>query len=112
MDADPSLRRAAPDDYDATYDGGFTDMYVDLSAKRLGLLHELIPGATRFAVLVNPSYPATEAMVADLRVAAAAIGRQIEVVAASTNRKIDAAFASLSQRGIEALLVNLLTRCS
>jgi len=85
---------------------GFTDMHVDLSAKRLGLLHELIPGAARFAVLVNPSYPATEAIVADLRVAAAAIGRQIEVVAASTNREIDAAFASLSQRGIEALLVN------
>jgi len=85
---------------------GFTDMHVDLSAKRLGLLHELTPGASRFALLVNPTYPATESIVADLQSAAAAIGRQIEVFTASTNREIDAAFASLSQRGAEALVIN------
>ncbi len=86
---------------------GVTGMSVDLAAKQLGLLHELLPGATRFAVLVNPkNTPNADAVTRDAQAAAAAIGRQIEVVAATTNSGIDAAFATLVQERADALLVS------
>jgi putative ABC transport system substrate-binding protein len=84
---------------------GVSNMNVELGAKRLGLLHELLPGAVRFAVLVDPTNPNAEPLIADARAAAAAIGLQIEVLTASTNRDIDTAFASLVQRRVGALLV-------
>src|SRR3979411_1161661 len=60
---------------------GISDFGVELAAKRLGLLHELLPGAARFGVLVNPDNPfLTGSFVTELQTAAAAIGRQIEVV--------------------------------
>ena len=71
---------------------GVSNMNVELGAKRLGLLHELLPGAACFAVLVNPTNPNAEFLTRDARAAAAAIGQQIEVLTASTNRDIDAAF--------------------
>jgi putative ABC transport system substrate-binding protein len=77
-----------------------------LGAKRLGLLHELRPGAERFCLLVNPNNPvATEAVTKDVTAAAAVIGRQIEVVTAGSYRDIDAAFAALVQKRADALLV-------
>jgi putative ABC transport system substrate-binding protein len=85
---------------------GVSSMNVELWPKRLGILHELLPGATRFAVLVDPNNPGTDSIVASLRAAAVAIGRQIEVLTASTNRDIDMAFASLAQKRIDALLVS------
>jgi putative ABC transport system substrate-binding protein len=85
---------------------GVTSMNVELGAKRLGLLHELLPGAARFAVLVNPNSPdVTELTIKDAQAAAAAIGREIEVLNAATNREIDAAFASLVAKRVDALLV-------
>jgi putative tryptophan/tyrosine transport system substrate-binding protein len=84
---------------------GVNDIGVDLAAKRLGLLHELLPGASRFAALVDPTSPATESTIAEVTAAALAIGRTIEVVTASTNHEIDTAFASLVQRSIDALWV-------
>ena len=80
-------------------------MNSELMAKRLGLLHEFIPRAARLAALVNPNNAASEGMITDARAAAAAIGRQIEVLTASTNRDIDAAFASLMQKGVDALAI-------
>jgi putative ABC transport system substrate-binding protein len=84
---------------------GVNDIGVDLGAKRLGLLHELLPGASRFAALVDPTNQATESTVAEVTAAASAIGRSIDVVTASTNREIDTAFASLVQKRIDALWV-------
>ena len=81
-------------------------MNGQLTAKRLALLHALLPAATRFAVLVNPGNPRTFAAVtSDAQAAASAIGRQIEVFTAGTNDEIDAAFASLVQQRAEALVV-------
>jgi ABC transporter substrate binding protein len=55
---------------------GVSDIGVELAAKRLGLLHELLPGAARFALLVNPDNPGiTEAFVTEAQTAASAIGR-------------------------------------
>jgi putative tryptophan/tyrosine transport system substrate-binding protein len=86
---------------------GINDFGVEIGAKRLGLLHELLPGAVRFGVLVNPDNPfITESFVAELQTAASAIGRQIEVVAARTNGDIDSAFATLVQNRVDALLIS------
>jgi putative tryptophan/tyrosine transport system substrate-binding protein len=79
-----------------------------LGLKRLGLLHELVPQAKRFGVLVQSDVlsSALEMNVADARTAAAAIGRPLEVLSAGTNRDIDAAFASLPQKQVDALMVS------
>jgi putative tryptophan/tyrosine transport system substrate-binding protein len=84
---------------------GVSVMNVELGGKRFGLLHELLPGAARFAVLVNPNNPLTESFVTDVRTAASAIGRQVELLNASTIGDIDTAFAGLVQNRADALLV-------
>ena len=53
-------------------------MQVEAQEKRFGLLHELLPTTTRFAMLVHPSNPMTDALVTTTRAAAASIGRQVE----------------------------------
>jgi putative tryptophan/tyrosine transport system substrate-binding protein len=85
---------------------GITSMNAELGSKRLGLLHELLPGAARFAVLVQSNSPLTEAFVAEVRAAAAALGLHVEVLSASDNRDIDSAFTSLVQKRADALLVS------
>jgi ABC-type uncharacterized transport system substrate-binding protein len=84
---------------------GMNFMNVELGAKRVGLLHELLPGAARFAMLLDPTSPAAATHITVGRTAAAAIGRQIEFLNASTNREIDTAFANLVQKRADALLV-------
>jgi putative ABC transport system substrate-binding protein len=77
-----------------------------LSAKRLGLLRELVPQATRIAALVNPKNAETaEAVTRDVTAAASAIGAQIEVVHAGDSQEIEAAFATFVRNRTEALLV-------
>jgi len=61
-----------------------TTMNAETGTKRLGLLHELLPQAVRFAVLVNPINSLTEPFVADLRAAAAVFGAQMDVFNCST----------------------------
>jgi putative ABC transport system substrate-binding protein len=79
---------------------------LGLSAKRLGLLRELVPWATRIAALVNPkNAPNAEAVTRDVAAAAAAIGVRIDVIHASDSREIEAAFATLVRNRAEALLV-------
>jgi putative tryptophan/tyrosine transport system substrate-binding protein len=78
----------------------------ELAAKRLALLHELVPKAVRIAVLVNPAnIPATESQLRDIPEAARAIGLQIQVLKASTSSEIEAAFATLVRDRAEALYV-------
>src|SRR5262249_41457400 len=86
---------------------GITSMNLELAAKQLGFLHELLPQAERFAVLVNPNNSfIAEATITDARAAAISFGRQIEVLTASTNREIDVVFASLGSKQVDALLVS------
>lgn len=78
----------------------------ELGAKQLGLLHELIPSATRIGLLVNPnSLEQTERIRKDVTTAASDIGLKIEVVQASNSREIEAAFETLARNGVDALLV-------
>ena len=78
----------------------------ELAAKRLELLRELVPGAARVAVLVNPANAATtETTLRDVEAAARAMGLQIQVLNASTSREIDAAFATFARERPDALFV-------
>ena len=85
---------------------GINIFTAELVAKRLELLRELVPAATRVAVLVNPINAAiTETTLRDVEAAARAIGMQIQVVRASTSREIDAAFATFVRERPDALFV-------
>ena len=78
----------------------------EVAAKRLGLLHDLVPKAVRVAVLVNPANASiAEAMLREVPEAARAIGLQIQVLNASTSREIEAAFATLVRDRADALFV-------
>jgi putative tryptophan/tyrosine transport system substrate-binding protein len=78
----------------------------EITAKRLGLLHELVPKAARIAVLVNPASPsATEQALEGVQEAARALGLQILVFNAITGGEIDAAFAALAHARADALFV-------
>ena len=77
-----------------------------LSAKRLGLLRELVPQATRIGALVNPKNAETAgAVTKDVTAAGSAIGAQIEVIYASDSREIEAAFVTFVRNRVDALLV-------
>ena len=86
---------------------GVNYMQAQLAAKQLGLLHELLPGAKRFAVLVNPDNPVvTGSAITELQTAALLIQAKIEILRAGSTGDIDAAFAKVSQQRIEGLLVS------
>ena len=85
---------------------GINFFTAELAAKRLELLRELVPGAARVAVLVNPANAATaETTLRDVEAAARAMGLQIQVLNASTSREIDAAFATFVRERPDALFV-------
>jgi putative ABC transport system substrate-binding protein len=76
--------------------------------KRLQLLHELVPKASRVALLINPSNAAaaSETTLRGAQEAARVIGLPIDILKASTSREIDAAFATIERERIEALLIS------
>jgi putative ABC transport system substrate-binding protein len=85
---------------------GINFLSGELAAKRLELLRELVPGAARVAVLVNPSNaPNTEITLKDVQAAAGSIGLQIQIVRAGANSEINAAFATILHEGADALFV-------
>jgi putative ABC transport system substrate-binding protein len=78
----------------------------EILAKRLGLLHEMVPQAVRVAVLVNPANnPSAEATLQFIPEAARALGLQIAVLKAGTSGEIDAAFGTLRREPADALFV-------
>jgi len=78
----------------------------ELVAKRLALLHELVPKAVRVALLVNPAnITNAEPASRDVQEAARAIGLEIQIFNANTSREIDAAFAALERERSDALFV-------
>ena len=86
---------------------GINFLSAEVVAKRLELLRELVPGAARVAVLVNPTSPTnTEATVRDVGAAARAMGLQIQIYNASSSREIDAAFATFVPERPDALFVS------
>jgi putative ABC transport system substrate-binding protein len=85
---------------------GINFFNAEVIAKRLGLLHELVPKAVRVAVLVNPANTTSaEATLRGVQEAARAIGLQIRVFNASTSGEIDVAFGALARDRPDALFV-------
>jgi putative ABC transport system substrate-binding protein len=85
---------------------GINLLSAEVVAKRLGLLHDLVPKAVRIAVLVNPANSSTaEATLRDIPEAARALGLQIQVLRAGTSRDIEAAFATLVRDRADAFFV-------
>jgi putative tryptophan/tyrosine transport system substrate-binding protein len=86
---------------------GFSEIGAELGPKRLGIMHELMPGAIRFAMLVaSNSQVDNPTVIANLQVAASAMGLQIEVFRASrTIGDIDIAIGNIVQKRVDAILV-------
>ena len=88
--------------------GNATGVFIlanSLEAKRLGLLHEMVPRAARIALLVNPQAPGAESQFEEAQTAARTLSQEIVAVKASSETDLDAAFAILSHVGAQALLV-------
>jgi hypothetical protein len=84
---------------------GINFQTADMEAKRLGLLHELMPHAKTVAFVYNPKYAAAEGQLHDVREAARTLGLQINVLHASTDNEINAAFRAMVQEQTAALIL-------
>jgi putative ABC transport system substrate-binding protein len=84
---------------------GISMLAAGLNAKRFGLLHDLIPSAGQFALLVNPTNPNAASQSEEVRDAARALGRPIEVRQAGTSQEIETVFASLAESRIGGLII-------
>jgi putative ABC transport system substrate-binding protein len=84
---------------------GVTTLTVLLGAKRLELLHELVPKAAVIGILVNPTNANAELSTKDLRAATDALGLQTYVQSASSERELDTAFTALVQQGVGAIVI-------
>ena len=85
---------------------GANFLATEVAAKRLRLLHDLLPKAVRVAVLVNPASASnTESTLREVQEAAPALGLNIEILNATTISEIDAAFAALARERPDALFV-------
>jgi ABC-type uncharacterized transport system substrate-binding protein len=85
---------------------GINFLAAEIVAKRLGLLHDLVPKAVRIAVLLNPANaPVAEVTLREIPEAARARGLQIQVLNASTSREIEVAFATIARDRADALFV-------
>jgi putative ABC transport system substrate-binding protein len=84
---------------------GIAALSLEIGTKRLALLHELLPKAQRFAVLINSNDPRAEQVTKDLQQAASIIRRQVDFLSVNNGRDIDAAFASLGPKRPDGLLV-------
>ena len=84
---------------------GVTSLLDEVAPKRIELMHELVPTATIFAVLINPTYPTAETQSRNLQAAARALGLQVHVMHASSEREFDTVFATLVQLRAGALVI-------
>jgi putative ABC transport system substrate-binding protein len=85
---------------------GITSMNSGLGAKQLGILHRLLGRDGRFAVLLNPSNPQRESVIAEVQAAASSMGQQLEILTATTKRDLSPAFSAAVQKRIDALLIS------
>jgi len=84
---------------------GVTQLSSVSVPKRVGLLHELVPGAKIIGLLLNPNDPKAETQSREIEAPAHALGLRIEVVNATAIGEFEAAFALLAERRVDALIV-------
>jgi len=86
---------------------GATSLNSEVSPKRLELLHEVVPAATLFGLLVNPTNPANaQPTIKLVKTAAVSLGLQLQILEASTEHDFDAAFATLSKLHAGGMVVS------
>jgi len=81
---------------------GISILSIEMTAKRLELLHELLPTASRFGLLVRRGNPNSEFVINEAQVAASAMGKHLEILYVGNNSEIDTAFASFVQNRVVA----------
>jgi putative ABC transport system substrate-binding protein len=84
---------------------GINTMSGELGSKQVSLLHELLPKAARYAVLISSDDAGAAPFVANVALGAKAIGQTVDVLGANSNRDIDVAFRDIVQKRIDALVV-------
>src|SRR5499425_344824 len=84
---------------------GVSILGTSLEAKRLGLLHDIVPGTSPIGVLVNPRFSDADLELRELEQAAGLVRRQIHVVHASAESEFEGAFASLARQSVGGLLI-------
>ena len=84
---------------------GISALNGTLEAKRLGLLHDLVPRAATLGVLLNPAFPAAASQLSNMQEAARAVGLQLHVLNAGSDREIETAFEAVARHDIPALIV-------
>jgi ABC-type uncharacterized transport system substrate-binding protein len=84
---------------------GINYLNAEVAAKRLELLRDMVPGATRVAVLTNPANPNAAITLGEMSAAGRGIGLQFQILKASTSREINAAFAAAMRERTDALFV-------
>jgi putative ABC transport system substrate-binding protein len=87
------------------YVTGVTMLTLELEAKRLGLLRDLLPQSKTFAALINPSFPGADARTRRIEERARATGLNILILRAETEAEIDKVLSGVDPRGVSALLV-------
>jgi len=85
---------------------GVTQFSNEITPKRLGLLHEIVPKAGTVGTLINPNNPNAESDVADVQAGAATLGLTVEVLRARTEQELEGVLASFAKRAGGVLLVN------
>ena len=84
---------------------GVTTLDMELSAKQLELLHEMLPKAETIAALINPTFPGNEIQARELQTAASTLGLQVHVLHASTDQDISTAFAIVDRLQANGLVI-------
>ena len=86
---------------------GWTELMTELAPKQLEVLHELVPSATRVALLVNPANPNSENLLQEVNAAGRVRGMEVYVLYAKTEHDLDAVFTRLREMRIDALVIGV-----
>jgi ABC-type uncharacterized transport system substrate-binding protein len=84
---------------------GVIDLHEELQAKRIEILKETFPGIRRLGILANPTQPTTVEYVRAANLAARSLGLEVELLNVSSPKELDGAFAEISRRRADSLLV-------
>jgi ABC-type uncharacterized transport system substrate-binding protein len=84
---------------------GYTLLTSEMEPKRLGMLHDLVPGAAVIGVLLNPNFPPVARQLQEIEAAARTIGQQLFIWKASNDAELNAGFVSLVEQRVGALLI-------
>jgi putative ABC transport system substrate-binding protein len=86
---------------------GTTNLNTEVASKRLELLHEVVPAATNFALLVNPNNPDSDIFIRDMEAAARSLGLHLHVLHAGAESDLAASFATMARQQVGGLVIGV-----